>query len=125
MRLIAPSQSMSPVIRRHSLAVARHRRSSPGSSSPRDQSSFLSQVPQPLLELLSSAMETTHDRSNGNIHDLGDFLVRKSLDIRKENRHPELLREVFEGRLDDLVGDALEHLRLGAADGLDRFAAAE
>src|SRR5207247_2129676 len=47
----------------------------------RDQAAFATEVPQPLLELLSSAVEPAHDRADGHIHDLGDLLVGEALDV--------------------------------------------
>ena len=63
-------------------------------------------------------MQPTHDRADGDVHDLGDLLVREAFDVGEEHGHPELLRQRLERFLHHLVGDLVEHLRLGGAPGL-------
>ena len=70
-------------------------------------------------------MQPTHDRADGHIHDLGDLLVGETFDVGEQHGHPELLGQGLERLLHHLVGDALEHLGLGGAPGLDRLEPAE
>src|SRR5262245_20145404 len=72
---------------------------------------------QPLLERLSSPMETTHDRSDRDVEDLGDLFVGESLHVRQQHGHPEVLRQRLQRLLHLCVGEPLEELLLGAAAG--------
>src|SRR6266513_4014178 len=62
-------------------------------------------------------MQPAHYRTDGNIEDLGDLLVRKTLDIGQQDGDAELLGQ----RLDRLfhlgVAEPIEELVLGAATG--------
>ena len=70
-------------------------------------------------------MQPTHDRTDRNVHDLGDLLVRETLDISEQNRDPELLGQVLERLLHRLVGNRVEDLGLGPLLGLDRLEPAD
>src|SRR5919106_4842148 len=70
---------------------------------------------QPLLERLSSPMETTHHRTNRDVEDLGDLLVGEPLDVGQQHRHAEVLGQRLQRLLHLGVGEPLEQLVLGAA----------
>ena len=60
-------------------------------------------------------MEPRHHRPDRDVEDLGDLLVRETLDIGEQHGHPELLGQRLERLLDLVVGEAVEQLVLGAA----------
>src|SRR2546423_2188169 len=59
----------------------------------RYQPSLHTELEQRLLQRLSSTVEPAHDRSDRDLEDLGDLLVRETLDIGQQHGHPELLGE--------------------------------
>src|SRR5436190_7595154 len=83
------------------------------------------ELPQPLLELLSSSMEPAHDGPDRDLHDVGDLLVGEPLDVGEQDGHAELLGQRLERLLHDLVRHALEHLGLGRAAGVGGLEPAE
>src|SRR4051794_39121993 len=83
----------------------------------RYQPSLHTELEQRLLERLSSTVQPTHHRADGNVEDLGDLLVREPLDIGQQHRHPKLLRQRLDRLLHLGVGDVVEHLLLGAVTG--------
>src|SRR5687767_5887815 len=79
-----------------------------------DQAAVDGKVVQPLLQRLSSAMQSTHHGTDRDVEDLGDLLVGEALDVGQQDRHPEGLRQGLEGVLHLVVGEELEHRVLGA-----------
>ena len=57
------------------------------------------ELEQRLLQRLSSAMQTTHHRTDRNLEDVGDLLVGETFDIGEEHGDAELLGQGFEGAL--------------------------
>jgi hypothetical protein len=70
-------------------------------------------------------MQPAHDCSDGDVEDLGDLLVRESLDVAEQDRYPELLGKRLDGLLDLDVGEAVEDLVLGAPRRRGRLQAAQ
>ena len=62
---------------------------------------------------LPAAVQPGHHRPDGRIHDLGDLLVREAFDVGVVHRHPELLGQRLQRRLDLGVGQRLQRLDLG------------
>src|SRR5438270_11609141 len=80
-----------------------------------DKTSLTSELVQPRLQRLSSAMQPTHHSTNRNVEDLGDLLVGKTFDVTEQDGHPELFGKGLDRLLDLCLGDVVEHLLLGAA----------
>src|SRR5947209_17864444 len=79
-------------------------RSSTGRRLLRGQATLGGEVVQRLLQRLSSAVQTAHDRTDRDVEDVGDLLVREPLDVGEQHGEAEVLRE----RLDRFL-----HLGLG------------
>ena len=60
-------------------------------------------------------MQSTHDRSDGDLEHVGDLLIGETLDVGEQHRKEEVLGQVFEGTFDFVVGEEVDDFLLGTA----------
>src|SRR5438876_2056075 len=82
-----------------------------------DQAACPAKLVQPLLERPSSAVQSAHHRTDGDVEDLGDLLVGETLDVGEEHGHAELLGQLLDRLLHLTLRQVVEQLVLGAAPG--------
>src|SRR5439155_5346245 len=89
--------------------------SSTGRGLLRGQATLCGELVQRLLQRLSSAMQPAHHRTDGDVEDLGDLLVRKAFHVGEQHGQPEVLRERLDRTLHLGLGEQVHELVFGAA----------
>src|SRR2546423_7725342 len=79
------------------------------------QATLCGELVQRLLQRLSSAMQPAHHRTDGDVEDLGDLLVRKAFHVGEQHGQPEVLRERLDRTLHLGLGEQVHELVFGAA----------
>ena len=73
-------------------------------------------VGEQLAQHAAAAVQPGHHRADRRVHDLGDLLVRETLDVGEVDRVAEVVGQLLQGVLDVAVGQVLERLHLGGLE---------